>query len=211
MQHIESIKKLFNKDFVESPLIESFDVGLLHLSSGRVVACDPIITNDKEPFETQFPKGDFPIHIHKERETDCVAYVEVVFSDKEISYWKMATCKGQKAEDLAEGEVFGYPVQSGMGCIMDVDTQELINELEQELFTQKGEAFMGIYEEFFHSYFTDGKGGVQPYALPIPKADAPNNLIATETGYGEGFYASYIAFDKDKHPVKLITEFIEVG
>lgn len=211
MQHIESIKKLFNKNFVESPLIESFDVGLLHLSSGRVVACDPIITNDKEPFEAEFPRGDFPIHIHKERDSDCVAYVEVVFSDKEISYWQMATCKGQKVEELAEGEVFGYPVQSGMGCIMDADTQEMLNALEQKLYNQKGDAFMGIYEEFFHSYFTDEKGIFSQYALPIPKENAPNNLIATETGYGEGFYASYIAFDKENSPVKLITEFIEVG
>jgi hypothetical protein len=59
MTHIENIKKLFSKDFVESPLLESFEVGKIYLSSGKLVACDPLITNDMLPFSAEFPKGDF--------------------------------------------------------------------------------------------------------------------------------------------------------
>ncbi|HOB24973.1 MAG TPA: DUF4241 domain-containing protein, partial [Kaistella sp.] len=36
------------------------------------------------------------------------------------------------------------------------------------------------------------------------------NIFAFETGYGEGFYASYIGFGKDNQPIKIITEFIEI-
>jgi hypothetical protein len=57
MTHIENIKKLFSKDFVESPLLESFEVGKIYLSSGKLVACDPLITNDMLPFSAEFPKG----------------------------------------------------------------------------------------------------------------------------------------------------------
>lgn len=211
MQYIENIQKLFNKDFVESPLIESFDAGLLHFSSGKIVVCDPILTNDKEPFSVAFPKGNFPIHIHKERESGGVAYVEIVFSQEEISRWEMAICKGQNTQDLSEGEIFGFPVQSGMACVMDADTQEMLNVLEQELYEQKGEAFQGIYEEFFHHHFFDAKGQIADFALLPIKKNEPNNLIAFEAGHGEGFYASYIAWDKDNKPAKLIVELIEVG
>lgn len=210
MQHIENIAKLFGKTFVESPLIESFDAGKLHLSSGNIVACDPLITNDKEAFKTTFPVGDFPIHIHKERESNCVAYVEVVFSEKEVKRWEMAVCEGQNIADLQGEEIFGYPVESGMGCLMDVETQGLLNDLEQLLYRRKGVDFMGIYGEFFHEYFFDENGAIDQFALLKPNDEKPHNLIAFETGLGEGFYASYIGFDEEDRPVKLVSEFIEI-
>ena len=106
MTHIENIQKLFSKDFVESPLLESFEVGKIYLSSGKLVACDPLITNDMLPFTTEFPKGDFSVMLHKERESNCVAYAEIIFSDSEVKEWKLATTAGQKLKDLEEGEVF---------------------------------------------------------------------------------------------------------
>ncbi|WP_288374901.1 DUF4241 domain-containing protein [Chryseobacterium culicis] len=211
MKHIENIKKLFSKDFVESPLLESFEVGKIYLSSGKLVACDPLITNDMLPFATEFPKGDFPVILHKERESNCVAYAEIIFDTSEIKEWKMAITPGQDIKELAEGEVFGYPVESGMGCFMDVDTQNSLNELEQRLYQNKGGDFMGIYEEFFHDYFFDEKGAIDQFAFLKPAKEHPGTIFAFETGYGEGFYASYIAYNKDQKPVKIITEFIEIS
>jgi len=211
MTHIENIKKLFSKNFVESPLLESFEVGKLYLSSGKLVACDPLITNDMLPFSTEFPKGNFSVLLHKERESNCVAYAEVIFSSEPIEEWKMAVTEGQDVKDLAEEEVFGYPVESGMGCLMDVDTQNSLNELEKRLYHSKGADFMGIYEEFFHDYFFDEKGAIDQYAFLKPSEEHPGTIFAFETGYGEGFYASYIAYDKDHKPVKIITEFIEIS
>lgn len=211
MTHIENIKKLFSKNFVESPLLESFEVGKIYLSSGKLVACDPLITNDMKPFSTDFPKGDFSVLLHKERESNCVAYAEIILSQSEITDWKLATTEGQNIKDLEEGEVFGYPVESGMGCFMDVDTQNNLNELEQRLYHSKGVDFMGIYEEFFHEYFFDEKGAIDQFAFLKPSENHPGTIFAFETGYGEGFYASYIGFDKNNNPVKIVTEFIEIS
>ncbi|MCW3159902.1 DUF4241 domain-containing protein [Chryseobacterium oryctis] len=211
MKHIENIKTLFSKDFVESPLLESFEVGKIYLSSGKLVACDPLITNDMLPFTTEFPKGEFSVLVHKERESNCIAYTEIIFSNSEVSEWKLATTSGQNEKDLSEGEIFGYPVESGMGCFMDVDTQNQLNELEQRLYKRKGVDFMGIYEEFFHESFFDKNGAIDQYAFLKPSEQHPGTIFAFETGYGEGFYASYIAFDKNNLPVKIITEFIEIS
>ncbi|MDR6158549.1 MULTISPECIES: DUF4241 domain-containing protein [Chryseobacterium] len=211
MTHIENIKKLFSRNFVESPLLESFEVGKIYLPSGNLVACDPLITNDMKPFTTNFPKGDFSVLLHKERESNCVAYAEIIFSQEDISDWKLATTQGQNVKDLAEGEVFGYPVESGMGCFMDMDTQNNLNELEQRLYHSKGADFMGIYEEFFHEHFFDEKGAIDQFAFLKPSENHPGTIFAFETGYGEGFYASYIAYDKNQTPVKIVTEFIEIS
>jgi len=211
MTHIENIKKLFSKNFVESPLLESFEVGKIYLSSGKLVACDPLITNDMQPFTTEFPKGNFFVLLHKEKESNCVAYAEIIFSSEAITNWEMAVTAGQDIKDLGEEEIFGYPVESGMGCLMDVDTQNSLNELEKRLYHSKGADFMGIYEEFFHEYFFDEKGAIDQYAFLKPADEHPGTIFAFETGYGEGFYASYIAYDKDQQPVKIITEFIEIS
>lgn len=210
MTHLENIEKLFSKNFVESPLLESFDAGKINLTSGQLIACDPVLTNDMQPFTTEFPIGEFPILLHKERESNCVAYTEIVFNDANITSWEMATTESQDTKDLVKDEVFGYPVESGMGCFMDLQTQEKLNSLEIELYNKKGDDFMGIYEEFFHEYFFDENGAIDQYASLQPSEKFPGTIFGFETGYGEGFYASYIAFDKNHQPVKIITEFIEI-
>lgn len=211
MEHLENIKALFSKNFVESPVLETFEAGQLVLPTGQLVACDPVLTSDMKPFETGFPAGAFPTFIHKEKESGCVAYAEIVFSDTRVASWKLATTKGQRMEDLAEGEIFGYPVESSMGCFMDLETQNRLNRLEQNLYQQKGDDFQGIYEEFFHQHFFEGDHALNPFALMQPEPAYPGNILAFETGYGAGFYASYIGFSAENIPVKIITEFIEIS
>jgi hypothetical protein len=211
MSHLKNIAQLFTKNFIENPLIESFDAGKIHLPTGRIVACDPLITNDMKDFKIHFPQGKFPVLIHKERESNCIAYAEIIFSNDEIIDWKIATTEDQNVEELKEEEIFGYPVESGMGCFMDLETQDCLNHLETKLFHRKGAEFMGIYEEFFHQHFFDENGAIDQHAFLKPAEDNEGNIFAFETGYGEGFYASYIGFGKDNQPIKLITEFIEIG
>lgn len=212
MTHIENIKKLFSKNFVENPLLETYEAGEIYISSGFIVASDPLISPDHQAFQQEFPKGDFPVHIYKETESNCIAYAEIVFDkNNPADYWQMALCEGQKLTDLKDEELYGYLVESGMGSFMDKDSQHLLNQLEKELFVQKGADFMGIYEEFFHSHFFNENGAVDQFSVLKPYSDKRENIVAFETGYGEGFYATYIGYSKDNQPVKLISEFIEIG
>lgn len=211
MKHLINLAKLFSENLADNILIDTFDAESLHISSGQIIACDPVITNDKIPFLTTFPIGDFPVLIHKEKESNCIAYVEVTFSKNKIKNWELALCKDQNITDLAEGEIFGYPGKSGMGCFMDAETQVFLNDLEATLYRRKGDDFMGIYEEFFHPYFFDTDGLLNQFATLKPDTEKSENIIAFETGYGEGFYASYIAFDSENKPVKIISEFIEMA
>lgn len=210
MKHIDNISRLFTRDFVENPLIESFEVGDIHLPTGYLVACDPVITSDMLPFTTLFPQGSFPVLLHKERESNCVAYAEIRFGAAEIISWQMATTAGQNLRDLKGEEVFGYPVESGIGSFMDLETQDCLNHLEKTLYHRKGADFMGIYEEFFHDHFFDENGAIDQYAFLKPNEQRGGTVFAFEAGYGEGFYASYIGFGSNNQPLKIVTEFIEV-
>lgn len=210
MQHLENIKKMFSKNFVEHPLIETFDAGKINLPTGQLVACDPIITSDMKPFTVAVPKGEAPVYVHKERESGCVAYIEIAFSNEPINRWEMALTEGQNLNDLGKEEIFGYPVESGMGCFMDAATQEALNQLEADLFAKKGEDFEGIYAEFFHNHFFDTKGAIDQFAFLKPSSDISGTIFAFEAGYGEGFYASYIGYDAKGNVAKVMTEFIEI-
>ncbi len=210
MDHIKNIARLFNSSAVESPLLETFDAGVLELTSGRLVASDPLTTPDILPFTTLFPTGQFKTLIHRERESSCVAYAEIVFGDEKIERWEMALTDGQDLTQLQGEEIYGYPVESGMGCLMDAVVQADLQRLEQEIYEKKGDDFMGIYEEFFHPHFFHEDGAVDQFALLKPYVEKAGNLLAFEAGYGEGFYASYIGFAKDGRPMKLVTEFIEI-
>ena len=212
MDHIENIKKLFSKNFVENPLLETYEAGEIYISSGFIVASDPLISPDHSAFTQEFPKGNFQVLVHKERESNCVAYAEIVFDKSKIAEnWTLALGDNQNIKDLKEGEVFGYPVESGMVSFMDKDAQASLNSLEQELFHKKGADFMGIYEEFFHSHFFDENGAIDQFSILKPYNNKKENFVAFETGYGEGFYASYIGYSRDNQPIKLISEFIEIG
>lgn len=210
MTHIENIKKLFTKDFIENPLIETFDAGKISIPTGQLVVCDPLITSDMPIFSTRFPIGEFQILIHKERESNCLAYVELVFSNSAITTWELAVSEGQAVKDLEGEEIYGYPVESGMGCFMDYETQQDLNLLEKKLFDRKGDDFLGIYEEFFHENFYQEEGAINQFAFLKPDEEKPGSIFAFETGYGEGFYASYIGFDQNHQPVKLVSELIEI-
>ena len=210
MKHLENIGKLFSKNFIETPLIETFDAGKIVLPTGKIVACDPLLTNDMKPFSLEFPKGEFPVLVHKERDSNCIAYVEIIFGEEKVVHWEMATTSDQNISDLKGEEIFGYPVESGMGGFMDLETQDCLNHLETRLFHRKGAEFMGIYEEFFHEHFFDDNGAIDQYCFVKPDEEKPGNIFAFETGYGEGFYASYIGYNKENKPQKLITEFIEI-
>ena len=211
MKHLINLAKLFSENLADNILIDTYEAQDLHISSGQLIACDPVITNDKKPFLTKFPTGDFPVLIHKEKESNCIAYVEVTFSKHKIENWELALCQDQNVKDLVEGEIFGYPGKSGMGSLMDIETQVALNNLETTLYRRKGDDYMGIYEEFFHPNFFDTDGIINQFATLKPNEEELENLIAFETGYGEGFYASYIGLDNQKKPVKIISEFIEMA
>ncbi len=210
MKHIDNISALFSGGFVAHPLLETFDSGSFMMPTGKLVACDPLLTKDMLPFTVNFPTGEFTSLVHKEKESNCIAYTEIVFTDRKAVRWEMAAVPGQNLQTLKEDEIFGYPVESGMGCFMDLETQECLNVLENRLFHRKGADFMGIYEEFFHEHFFDENGAIDQFVLLKPEDEKKGNIFAFETGYGEGFYASYIGFGENSEPVKIVTEFIEI-
>jgi hypothetical protein len=172
-------------------------VGDLALPTGRLVACDPFVFPEAEPFFLPLPRGTFPIilSIAQIATDQRVAYATVRFRQSIPVTWDMMTVGDQDTSTLKEDEFFGYPVDAGTGCFMDHSTGRLLNErMKQE-------------DTFFETLIAEMDKTYQHTWSWLDMRFGESNLIAFSSGYGDGMYATYAGFDADGEVSVVVTDF----
>lgn len=174
--------------------------GDLSVTSGRVVACDPLVSPDVEPFDRRVPDGTFPVLLsvaHFEDGDRRVAGALLRFAESAPASWELALRPGEEPSALSEGEVFGYPVDSGTGCFMDAETARLVlSGVDEEEFA---DALVGEMEKTYEDTWS--------WANVELDAGAGHNVVAFSAGVGDGLYASYFGLDEAGRVVCLVTDF----
>jgi hypothetical protein len=172
-------------------------VGDLFLPTGQLVACDPFVSPDMEPFSLPFPRGTFPIVLSVAQiATDQrIAYATVRFKQSTPVAWDMLTVGNQDTSKLKEGEFFGYPVDAGTGCFMDQKTGRMLNER------------MSQDNIFFETLIAEMDKTYQHTWSWLDMKFGESNLIAFSSGYGDGVYATYAGFDADGEVSVVVTDF----
>ena len=109
----------------------------------------------------------------------------------------MALIEGQKIESLNEGEVFGYPVDSGTGCFIDESTIPFLSDFtsDQENVDSLIYAMQENYVDTWNwlDFCLDSTTGA--------------NVITFSSGLGDGVYPSFFGYDEDGVVSELITDF----
>ena len=210
MQHVPTpVVDFFSEVSLHPAHLRSEKVGLIHFPTGKIVVSDPILTGVQPPFEEHFPADNAEIWKHMLRDEEIIAYVEVRFSTEKINHWKLATQPGQNPGSLKKGEIFGFMVESNVAAVMDAATQQQLNEMEAGLQTKLGKNYRGLFDEILQEYFqADNNTFLQDVLIPL--RGGQNDLYAFESGYGAGFYGSYIGYTVAGEPSKLIIELVEV-
>lgn len=178
-------------------MLQQRKLGDLVLSTGQVVSCDPLVFPDTKPFQTTVPPGHYPVLASVAslaRENDQrIAYVLLQLRMGQPVRWELATLAGQDSSSLAEDLFFGYPVDSGTACLMDIDAaaglqrsfdgdRSYVERLIEDLLTQ----------EAIDVTLNSWTGA---------------NVIMFSAGWGDGFYASYWGYDAADNLLCLITDF----
>ena len=132
-----------------------------------------------------------------------VAYSTLCLSEQIPINWKLATRSGEDLNLLPEGKKFGFGVDSGTACFMDADVAEIIVDTAWEAKT---------YEETWASKLEEGLEknrylGCQWVNLCVDDHTG-GNIIAFESGLGDGFYSSYFGYDTEGNIVQIVTEFL---
>lgn len=174
-------------------------VGELNLPSGRIVACDPLVCPDTEPFKLSFPVGNFPVvlSVAKIGDDQRVAFSAVHFRTTAPVTWKMLTVGNQDVSKLKEGDFFGYGVDSGTGCFMDQIAGKELDRIMQE----NPEFFETLTEEMEKNYVHTWDWTNYKFGEGLP------NLIAFSSGFGDGIYGSYAGFDSTGEVSVVVTDF----
>ncbi|HEY0171815.1 MAG TPA: DUF4241 domain-containing protein [Pyrinomonadaceae bacterium] len=174
--------------------------GDLTVTSGRVVACDPLVSPDVEPFDRRVPAGTFPVILsvaHFEDEDRRVAAAMLRFAERAPASWELALRPGEELSALTEGEVFGYPVDSDTGCFMDAEAARLLlSGADEQAFA---DAIIVEMDETYEDTWS--------WANVELDAGAGHNVVAFSTGVGDGLYASYFGLDEGGRVVCLVTDF----
>lgn len=126
--------------------------------------------------------------------------------------WEMAFVAGQNISELkGEDEFFGFPVDAGLGCFCDFETQELFTQFYRDFLQKKPEG--NIYYDFFAAEFKknaidqndpDDVGDWLNFYLPN-KSDS--NVIMFHSGYGDGFYPCFWGTNKQGEICSLVVDF----
>ncbi len=172
------------------------ELGPLTLPSGQILACDPSWQSfEGRPFARRVLPGRYPVivtcvgdgdepHAH-----DRIAAAAILLKGELPTRWELALCEGQRLADLQPGELFGYGVDGGTGCFVDTEVaaslaanKRHVNRLLREF--QKAE-----YRPQLHSF----------EEMPA--------IAMFQSGWGDGFYASYWGLDARDEPVCLVTDF----
>lgn len=182
--------------------------GVLHITSGFIVACDPLVQPERQAFVQRVKmRGECAVEVLKDTDH---ALAVLWLRDRAACAgmdlrWEPALLDGQELEHLGPDEYFGYPVDAGVGCFMDADAATAMTEREAH-HAENGDDDFNYYDSVLAEEMGDDDV-VDHYPLG---PDTPNNLVIFRSGWGDGFYPSFWALDAHGDPVALVTDFMTI-
>ncbi len=179
--------------------IREQSLGMLNLPTGKIVANDPVIMYQKDPFERTVAPGQYPVmlyvaHISTDQR---VAFAEIRFTQELPVEFELATIEGDDISRLGDDDFFGYGVDAGTGGFMDEITCDELEKSTDDMFDLLDDA---LEESYVPTYDTAN------VCLP----DSEHNIVAFSSGYGDGSYPTFWGFDKNGELCSLITDFLVV-
>lgn len=182
--------------------IERIEAGKLKLSTGRIIATDPILMYDDESYSEHVKPGTYPVNIYvgktKNRKKQTVAS-ELRFSDNDAVKWEMALLKGESAKGFAHDEFMGFEVENGLGCFMDESVMEILDVMSEEELDK--------YEKNVRDAVKNSECSC---ADMIIDKKTGRNIVIFASGWNEGTFPTYYGFDKDNKLARLVTDFMVI-
>ena len=204
-----------DKKFKDTKL-DILEVGEVNLTSGKIIACDPLayLYDDIKPFIQTVKPDKYKVSLLIIEEEERIAMAKISFSDNEPKTYELAVTGEEDLSDIEEGEFFGYPVDAGMGCVCDYETALKYLEYERKL-EEKGD-FDNRYDDLFSDLLEDNAKKNPKYQSEygdwlnwnIPESDS--NIVLFSSGYGDGYYPSYFAYDENNNICAFYTVFIDL-
>lgn len=173
-------------------------IGELDLPTGEIIACDPLTTGlDWPALSRRVKPGRYPVSLLETK--GGVAAAVLRFRPGRPIRWELATLPGQDTSTLQGEEVFGYPVDAGLGSFMDKTAMALMSQQQDRL-----EADQNYYDDVLAAEFAPNQ---DRFVMHHPIAGNPANIAIFSSGWGDGIYPSFWGLDAAREPLLLMTDF----
>ena len=180
--------------------IEKIEAGKLRLSTGKIIATDPIFMYDDECYSEQVNPGMYPVYIYvgkTDNRKKQTVLAEMRFSDNAPVKWEMALLKGESAKSFKTDEFMGYEVENGLGCFMDEKVMEILDVMNEEEL------------EKYEKKISEAVRSSQCSCADI-SVDKDDNMIVFASGWNTGTFPTYYGFDSKNKLARLVTDFMVI-
>lgn len=177
-------------------------VGDVELTSGRIIAVDPLTLFGAQPFVRTVAPGRYRVTIYTA--FGRIAAAAIRFADGEPDHWQPALVQGQEIRQLKDDEFFGYGVDAGLGSFMDAETLPLVDERDKQVEARLGNKYTSYYDDVLADELTSTG---HDHVLHQPIAGKKGNVAIFSSGWGDGVYGSFWGLDKAGRPLVLVTDF----
>ena len=183
--------------------IKAIALGDVELPTGRIVASDPLVQPERPALERPVKPGRYPVRLYEAYRR--VALAELRLAPGKPVRWEIATLPGQNPAELKDDEIFGYPVDAGLGCYMDASALPLMDARLDLVKKQTGQGNdVNYYDDVLSSELA---ANGDRYVLHRPMDDSSVNVAVFQSGWGDGFYPAFWGLDAAGEPLVLVTEF----
>jgi hypothetical protein len=195
--------------------------GRVRLTSGHVVATDPLVNIESPGFTVAFPPGSYPVTLALV--DGDISHALVRISDERPVRWEQAL---QPGENPKPGQLLGYPVDSGTGSYMDEEAARMVERRQNDASAwcakRASEKVDPSDADGWHRAMEECEKSLGPDLLEILYAAGYRdhhsanvcvdpgtgaNLIAFTSGAGDGVYSTFVGFGADGKPVAMVTDF----
>lgn len=183
--------------------IDRFEIGILAVPSGKVVACDPLEDYTRRAYLRQIPSGNYPVFLYRDADDNAIGMAKMKISENKPVKWEMALLQYQDVTKLPTDGYFGYHVYNELACFMDAETATLYADCIDAVQAQLGDDFIDYYENVLIDELAKNDN---IYANHFPAADSKLNVMIFSSGW-DGCFASYWGLDENDEVCCLLTDF----
>lgn len=209
------LETYFTSDEIAGQPLETMEIGNVSLPSGKIVVRDPLVNlnANQSPYFIQALQGNFPVTVavvKSEDWGDRYAVVKVEFAKEKPIIYREALVGIEELEDVSEDDFFGFEVDAGLSCIADAEVLSFVDKFfdEADIDNVYDDYFADLFEQSYQENPKNQRDEGDWINWKVPNTEYRIPMFAS--GFGDGIYPVYFAYDANGNICGLYIQFIDV-